>query len=107
MQQRDWYIVAIVTTASPIKEGQKVWINADRVFLGALAIFFPLAVASHFFFSGTNTFILCAIAIIPLARLMGEATEVIAHKVGAGLGGLMNASFGVYAILAVAFFFVP
>ncbi|MBK7863076.1 MAG: calcium/proton exchanger [Archangiaceae bacterium] len=79
-----------------------MWLNADRGFLIALAIFFPLAVAAHFFFSGTLTFIFCCLAIIPLARLMGTATEVIAHKLGSGLGGLMNASFGNAAELIIA-----
>ncbi len=84
------------------EDGQNLWLTGDRIFLVVLAVFFPLAVASHFFFPGTNTFVLCAIAIIPLARLMGEATEVIAHKVGAGLGGLMNASFGNAAEMIIA-----
>jgi Ca2+:H+ antiporter len=86
-------------TASPEPAG---WFTLDRAFLILLAIAFPLAVASHFFFAGTWTFILCAVALIPLARLMGEATEVIAHKLGSGWGGLMNASFGNAAELIVA-----
>ena len=86
----------------PAEDDQRVWLTADRVFLAALAIFFPLAVASHFYFPGTNTFVLCAVALIPLARLMGEATEVIAHKLGSGLGGLMNASFGNAAEMIIA-----
>jgi Ca2+:H+ antiporter len=70
--------------------------------MGLLVIAFPAAVASHYFFPGTWTFILCAVALIPLARLMGASTEVIAHKLGSGLGGLMNASFGNAAELIVA-----
>ena len=87
---------------APTEDKQKVWLDADRIFLVLLAVAFPAAVASHFFFPGTNTFVLCAVAIIPLARLMGEATEVIAHQVGSGLGGLMNASFGNAAELIIA-----
>ena len=45
---------AAPTPASPVEDGQKVWLNADRIFLAVLAIFFPLAMASHFFFPGTN-----------------------------------------------------
>ena len=78
------------------------WLSVDRVFLAMLVVFFPLSIASHFFFSGTATFIFCALALVPLARVMGEATEVIAHKLGSGLGGLMNASFGNAAELIVA-----
>lgn len=47
-------------------------------------------------------FITSALAIIPLAGLMGEATEKLAHHVGAGLGGLLNASFGNAAELIIA-----
>ena len=83
-------------------EAKAVWLTADRAFLAVLAITFPLAVASHFFFAGTATFVLCCVALIPLARLMGDATEVIAHKVGSGLGGLMNATFGNAAELIIA-----
>ena len=78
------------------------WLTADRVFLALLVVSGPLAVASHFFFPGTQTFVLCCVALVPLARLMGEATEVIAHQLGSALGGLMNASFGNAAELIIA-----
>src|SRR4051794_14560287 len=89
------------TTPPSPSEPPKSWLTLDRIFLGML-VFVPLAVASHFLFSGTATFILCALALVPLARVMGEATEVVAHKLGSGLGGLMNASFGNAAELIVA-----
>lgn len=87
---------------SPAGDAGNPWLTADRIFMVLLAISFPAAVASHFLFPGTWTFILCAVALIPLARLMGESTEVIAHKLGSGLGGLMNASFGNAAELIIA-----
>src|SRR5438270_10012361 len=43
----------------------------------------------------------CA-AIIPLAGLMGRATENLAETMGAGVGGLLNASFGNAAELIIA-----
>ncbi|MBU8896135.1 calcium/proton exchanger [Corallococcus sp. M34] len=90
-------------SGAPAPEQERgAWLTTDRVFMGMLVVFFPLAVASHFLFPGTWTFILCAVALVPLARLMGEATEVIAHKLGSGLGGLMNASFGNAAELIIA-----
>jgi Ca2+:H+ antiporter len=47
---------------------------------------------------------LCAcLAILPLAGLMGEATEHITHHTGPGVGGLLNASFGNAAELIIAF----
>jgi Ca2+:H+ antiporter len=47
-------------------------------------------------------FITSGLAIIPLAGLMGEATEKLTHHIGAGLGGLLNASFGNAAELIIA-----
>jgi Ca2+:H+ antiporter len=47
-------------------------------------------------------FLTSAIAIVPLAGLMGRATEELAHRVGAGLGGLLNATFGNAAELIIA-----
>lgn len=43
-----------------------------------------------------------ALAIIPLAGLMGKSTEHLAEQLGAGLGGLLNASFGNAAELIIA-----
>lgn len=40
------------------------------------------------------TFILAAIGIIPLAGLIGEATEALSERVGPMVGGLLNATFG-------------
>ena len=76
--------------------------SADKVFLGMLGVCFPAAIAAHFFLGGTATFVLCALALVPLARVMGEATEAISHRLGAGLGGLMNASFGNAAELIIS-----
>ncbi|HEX2349284.1 MAG TPA: hypothetical protein VHI51_12710 [Ktedonobacterales bacterium] len=40
------------------------------------------------------TFTLAALAIIPLAGMIGEATESLAERVGPLVGGLLNATFG-------------
>jgi Ca2+:H+ antiporter len=48
------------------------------------------------------TFALAAIGVIPLARLMGEATEQLAGRMGPTWGGLLNASFGNAAELIIA-----
>jgi Ca2+:H+ antiporter len=52
-------------------------------------------------------FVLAAAALIPLAWLIGEATEQAAHHTGPGIGGLLNASFGnapelIIALVAVS-----
>jgi Ca2+:H+ antiporter len=58
-----------------------------------------LAFLSHWLGHGTTwepklTFMLAALGVIPLAHLMGEATEQLAEHTGPTLGGLLNATFG-------------
>ena len=60
----------------------------------------PLAHALHW--GGIATFAFAALAIVPLAGLMGEATENLAARLGAGVGGLLNATFGNAAELIIA-----
>ena len=60
----------------------------------------PLAHALHW--GGIATFAFAALAIVPLAGLMGEATERLAARLGAGVGGLLNATFGNAAELIIA-----
>jgi Ca2+:H+ antiporter len=48
-------------------------------------------------------FIASALAIVPLAGWMGRATEQIATRLGEGVGGLLNATFGNAAELIIAF----
>src|SRR5438045_755672 len=47
-------------------------------------------------------FLTSAVAIVPLAGLMGRATENLAETLGAGIGGLLNATFGNAAELIIA-----
>jgi Ca2+:H+ antiporter len=47
-------------------------------------------------------FVLAALALIPLAWLIGEATDQAARYTGPGIGGLMNASFGNFPELIIA-----
>ena len=46
-------------------------------------------------------FITSCLAIVPLAGLMGEATEQLARRAGPALGGLLNATFGNAAELII------
>ncbi len=39
-------------------------------------------------------FVLAALGLVPLAGLIGLATEVMAERLGHGIGGLLNATFG-------------
>ena len=47
-------------------------------------------------------FVVSGIAIVPLAGLMGRATENLAETLGSGVGGLLNATFGNAAELIIA-----
>jgi Ca2+:H+ antiporter len=51
-------------------------------------------------------FVLAAAALVPLAWLIGEATEHAAEHTGPGIGGFLNASFGNAPELIVALFAV-
>ena len=51
-------------------------------------------------------FVVAAIALVPLAWVIGEATEHVAEHTGPGVGGFLNASFGnapelIIAVLAI------
>ncbi len=50
----------------------------------------------------TALFICSSLAIIPLAGIMGRATEHLAEHLGQGVGGLLNATFGNAAELIIA-----
>ena len=51
-------------------------------------------------------FVLAAIALVPLAWLIGEATEHAAEHTGPGIGGFLNATFGNAPELIIALFAV-
>src|SRR6185436_18609349 len=71
--------------------------------LQLLLAFLPLAVAADWLgWGGSAVFGFAALAIIPLAGLMGRATETLAARLGAGVGGLLNATFGNAAELIIA-----
>jgi len=73
--------------------------------MGYLLLSVPLAIAASLLHgSPIIRFALAAVAIIPLAGLMGRATEQLADRLGSGVGGLLNATFGNAAELILALF---
>lgn len=54
--------------------------------------------------SDTWIFLLSALAMAPLARLLSEATEQLAMHTGASLGALLNVTFGNAGELVIGFF---
>jgi Ca2+:H+ antiporter len=49
-------------------------------------------------------FILAAVSLVPLAWLIGEATEHASHHTGPGIGGFLNATFGNAPELIISLF---
>ena len=66
----------------------------------------PAAVVARYAFDtdATTLFVLSALALIPLAWLIGESTEQAAEHTGPGVGAFLNASFGNAPELIIALF---
>jgi Ca2+:H+ antiporter len=79
-----------------------------RRILFALLALGPITIVLNYVGIDDNVlFVLAAAALIPLAWLIGEATEHAAHHTGPGIGGFLNATFGnapelIIALLAVS-----
>jgi Ca2+:H+ antiporter len=71
-----------------------------------LLIFVPITALLAFYIHPADwvLFTSAALAIIPIAAVMGEATENLATKTGPTIGGLLNATFGNATELIIAFF---
>ena len=70
-----------------------------------LLVFIPISfIFEYAHLSETMMFVISALAIIPLAGLMGEATEEISFYAGPKVGGFLNATFGNATELIIGFF---
>ncbi len=70
-----------------------------------LLIFVPVAILAELLHaSALLVFVASALAVIPLAGLLGEATEVLAERTGPRVGGLLNATLGNAAELIITLF---
>ncbi|HEY9839683.1 MAG TPA: calcium/proton exchanger [Candidatus Obscuribacterales bacterium] len=69
----------------------------------SLIIFIPLTfIAEYLMHNPTLAFISSCLGIIPMAKLMGDATEVLAHKVGGAFAGVLNSGLGNLAEMIIA-----
>jgi Ca2+:H+ antiporter len=70
-----------------------------------LLLFVPVAIGLELLAPERHllVFLAAALAILPLAGWMGRATEQLAARLGEGVGGLLNATFGNAAELIIAF----
>ncbi len=71
--------------------------------LYGLLVFVPISIGLEVAHADpTWIFVTSGISIVPLAGIMGLATEHLAHRLGPGIGGLLNATFGNAAELIIA-----
>lgn len=70
------------------------WVGLPSILL-ILLLAIPIALLLNVLSAGAlPIFIAAAIGIAPLAGMLGEATETVAHKIGPRFGGLLNATLG-------------
>ncbi len=86
---------ALISCVDPRSGG---WMRLLLLAVPATIVLRVAGAGSIWLFAGS------ALAIIPLAGLMGEATEQLAERLGPGIGGLLNATFGNAAELIIALF---
>jgi Ca2+:H+ antiporter len=79
-----------------------------RRLLWASLVLAPVTIVANYVFhlGDVPLFVLAAVALIPLAWLIGEATEHVGEHTGPAVGGFLNASFGnapelIIAIVAI------
>lgn len=81
-------------------DGEPGWIHSTKFLLlsswfNLLLVFVPLSIiAEKLDWDAGLRFAFSFIGIVPLAKLLGEATEQLSMPLGQTLGGLLNASFG-------------
>ena len=63
--------------------------------LNVLLVFIPFGILGHYLhWPDVTVFFINFVALIPLAKILGTATEEIALRTNETLGGLLNATFG-------------
>jgi Ca2+:H+ antiporter len=79
-----------------------------RKLLWASLVLAPITLLLRYVFhvGDTTLFVAAAAALVPLAWLIGEATEHAGEHTGPGIGGFLNASFGNAPELIIALFAV-
>ncbi|KAG2041936.1 Sodium/calcium exchanger protein-domain-containing protein [Suillus americanus] len=81
-------------------EDEPSWVESFNFFIfgtwfNILLVFIPLSFISHSMdWDAGLIFLFSFLAIVPLAKLLGEATDQLSVKLGETMSGLLNASFG-------------
>src|SRR5438094_3841504 len=82
-------------------------IDMRKPSLDWLAVMVPVSLVCRYaLHAELATFVTSALAIVPMAGLIGRATEQLAAHAGQRLGGLLNATFGNVAELIISIFLI-
>jgi Ca2+:H+ antiporter len=78
--------------------------GAESIVMYWLLLFIPVAAGLEYIAPERHLLVFAAssLAILPLAGWLGRATEQLAERLGEGVGGLLNATFGNAAELIIA-----
>ena len=97
--------VVVVEAKKELNDLQASWDMLRENWLYWLLVLCPLALAAEALgFSDGVRFAVCCLAILPLAGLLGEATEQVAFHTSDTLSGLLNATFGNATEVIVSYF---
>jgi Ca2+:H+ antiporter len=83
------------------RSGVSKWLR--RHWTLVLLVSIPVAALLEFLAPERQTaiFVATTVAIVPLAAYIGRATDALANRLGGGIGGLLNATFGNAAELII------
>ncbi len=85
-----------------MKDPRNLWISFSEQPFYLLLAFVPVTLAGRYaHWSGLVVFLLSILAIMPLAKAMGDATESLAEYTGPQVGSLLNATLGNAAELII------
>ena len=97
------YLLNVPKPIPSFLDGSKHMFLGNKLYL--LLVFVPLAFLSeHLEWADATIFGIACLAILPLAGLLGEATEQVALHTNETLGGLLNATFGNATEMIVCYF---
>jgi Ca2+:H+ antiporter len=86
----------------PLSHSLRRFFSDPARWVDALIIFVPLALVLAFLeVEPSYVFVASALGIVPLAGILGEATDALATRAGARVGALLNATFGNAAELII------
>ena len=89
------------------RAGRSVMLRPWRALLWASLVLVPVDVVARLLGADdVSLFLLSVLALIPLAWIIGEATEQVGEYTGPAIAGLLNASFGNAPELIIALFAV-